>query len=226
MGFAVLVTTTLPFTSASTIERPRSVHHSVKTRVQIRCLSSNFDVSLSNDEKLENNASMTGGAYDFKGATTSLTYELLSSSKKITIVRHGLSSWNDESRIQGSSDLSILTDTGVQQAEKCRKALADISFDQCFSSPISRAKNLEPVDAKRIYPNEYTTWREDPARFTVNGIYPIRNLWLTGKEAWREILSAPVPFSRHKQWRNLCDCLQQAGRSNASILEHDCPYVQ
>ncbi|KAK9150113.1 hypothetical protein Syun_008422 [Stephania yunnanensis] len=220
MGFAVLVTTTLPFTSASTIERPRSVPHSAKTRVEIRCLSSNFDVSLSNDEKLENNASMTGGAYDFKGATTSLTYELLSSSKKITLVRHGLSSWNDESRIQGSSNLSILTDTGVQQAEKCRKALADISFDQCFSSPISRAKStaevmwqgreeplvymdslkeahlfflegMKNVDARRIYPNEYTTWREDPARFTVNGIYPIRNLWLTAKEAWREILSAP-----------------------------------
>ncbi|KAK9152750.1 hypothetical protein Sjap_000230 [Stephania japonica] len=146
MGFAVLVTTLIPFTLASTIEGPRSsVHHHGHTRLQIRCLSSNSDVSLSTDEKLENNASMTGGAYDFKGATTSLTHELLSSSKKITLVRHGLSSWNDESRIQGSSDLSILTDTGVKQAEKCRKALANISFDQCFSSPISRAKSTAEV---------------------------------------------------------------------------------
>jgi serine/threonine-protein phosphatase PGAM5 len=43
---------------------------------------------------------MTGAAYDFKGATTSLTGEILSCPKKVTIVRHGLSSWNEESRVQ------------------------------------------------------------------------------------------------------------------------------
>ncbi|RWW63243.1 hypothetical protein BHE74_00029593, partial [Ensete ventricosum] len=43
---------------------------------------------------------------------------------------------------QGSSNLSILTDIGARQAEKCRDALTDISFDICFSSPISRAKNI------------------------------------------------------------------------------------
>lgn len=42
--------------------------------------------------------------------------------------------------MQGSSDLSVLTPTGVQQAEKCRRALANINFDRCFASPISRAK--------------------------------------------------------------------------------------
>ncbi|RZS09799.1 hypothetical protein BHM03_00040908, partial [Ensete ventricosum] len=41
---------------------------------------------------------------------------------------------------QGSSNLSILTDIGARQAEKCRDAITDISFDICFSSPISRAK--------------------------------------------------------------------------------------
>lgn len=84
---------------------------------------------------------MTGSAYDFKGATTSLTDELLSSSKKVTLVRHGLSSWNDESRVQGSSNLSVLTDVGAKQAEKCRNALTNINFDLCYSSPISRAKS-------------------------------------------------------------------------------------
>lgn len=45
---------------------------------------------------------MTGAAYDFNRATTSLTRKLLSSPKKVTLVRHGLSSWNQESRIQVS----------------------------------------------------------------------------------------------------------------------------
>lgn len=165
-------------------------------------------------------SSMTGGAFDFCGATISLTNELMTSSKTVTIVRHGLSSWNDESRVQGSSDLSVLTDIGVEQAEKCRSALSNICFDRCFSSPISRAKSTaeliwcdrkEPLvfldslkeahlffmegmknaDAKEKYPKLYNTWREDPANFHVNGIYPIRRLWGTARDAWKEILLSP-----------------------------------
>jgi serine/threonine-protein phosphatase PGAM5 len=45
---------------------------------------------------------VTGAAYSFTGATTSLTNKILTSSKKITLVRHGLSSWNAESRVQVS----------------------------------------------------------------------------------------------------------------------------
>ena len=34
----------------------------------------------------------------------------------------------------------MLTETGAKQAEKCRDALANMKFDVCLSSPISRAK--------------------------------------------------------------------------------------
>jgi serine/threonine-protein phosphatase PGAM5 len=51
---------------------------------------------------------------------------------------------------------------------------------------------LEAVDAREKYPKEYTTWREDPANFTVNGIYPVRKLWGTAREAWKEILFSSV----------------------------------
>lgn len=47
-----------------------------------------------------NSGSLTGGAYDFDRATTSLSRKLLSSPKKVTIVRHGLSTWNKEGRVQ------------------------------------------------------------------------------------------------------------------------------
>ncbi|XP_068667314.1 probable 2-carboxy-D-arabinitol-1-phosphatase isoform X2 [Aristolochia californica] len=190
---------------------------SSQTLNPIRCSpsSSNADVSVSTG--LLEAPSTTGGAYDFKGATTSLSYEPLSSSKRVTLLRHGLSSWNEESRIQGSSNLSVLTDTGAIQAERCRKALSNQSFDCCFSSPISRAKSSAEIiwqereqplvfldtlkeahlfflegmtnaDARKKYPELYSMWREDPANFYVNGIYPIRKLWGTAQEAWREIL--------------------------------------
>ncbi|KAJ1281815.1 hypothetical protein BS78_03G002800 [Paspalum vaginatum] len=163
---------------------------------------------------------VTGAAYSFTGATTSLTSKILTSSKKITLVRHGLSSWNAESRVQGSSNLSVLTETGAKQAEKCRDALANIKFDVCFSSPISRAKSTaeiiwqgkeEPLvfldslkeahlfflegmtnaDAKKQYPELYNKWREDPSNFHVNGIYPIRELWGTARQAWEQMLLTP-----------------------------------
>ena len=60
---------------------------------------------------------------------------------------------------------------------------------------LNHIQNLEAVDAKQRYPKEYTTWREDPANFRVNGIYPVLELWGTAREAWKEILLAPVRFS-------------------------------
>uniref|UniRef100_J3KY34 2-carboxy-D-arabinitol-1-phosphatase n=1 Tax=Oryza brachyantha TaxID=4533 RepID=J3KY34_ORYBR len=190
-----------------------------KLRVTIKAAQSGVN-NVSVETLPDSEASVTGAAYGFRGATTSLTNEILTSSKKITLVRHGLSTWNAESRVQGSSNLSVLTETGAKQAEKCRDALANMKFDVCFSSPISRAKSTaeiiwkgkeEPLvfldslkeahlfflegmtnaDAKKEYPELYTRWREDPSNFKVNGIYPVRKLWGTAREAWKEILLTP-----------------------------------
>lgn len=57
--------------------------------------------------ELENSSPLTGGAYDFQRATTSLTQKL-SSPKKVTLVRHGLSSWNKEGRVQVCFSDSLL----------------------------------------------------------------------------------------------------------------------
>ncbi|KAJ1690274.1 hypothetical protein LUZ63_014429 [Rhynchospora breviuscula] len=234
MGTALLAVTSPPCFLSSANSRhlistapvpllPSSSLTHGKVKSQITKVRSNVN-SVSAETKPESEASMTGAAYDFKGATTSLIGEILSSPKKITIVRHGLSSWNQESRVQGSSNLSVLTETGVKQAEKCRDALVNMNFDVCFSSPISRAKyflqstaevlwrgkdkplcyldslkeahlffleGMTNADAKKKYPELYTAWREDPSNFHVNGIYPIRKLWGTAREAWKEILLTP-----------------------------------
>ncbi|XP_015943147.1 probable 2-carboxy-D-arabinitol-1-phosphatase [Arachis duranensis] len=184
----------------------------------IRC--SSHEVTPSEKLPTRINLSLTGGAYDFIKGTTSLTNELIASPKKVMILRHGLSTWNAESRIQGSSDLSVLTEDGEKQAERCKKALKNLYFDQCFASPISRAKQtaeiiwqgrekplvyldslreislyhlegMKNVDAKRIYPKEYITWREDPANFVMNGRYPVRDLWGAARACWKEILLSP-----------------------------------
>lgn len=53
--------------------------------------------------------------------------------KRVVLVRHGQSTWNEEGRIQGSSDFSVLTKKGESQADISRQMLVDDSFDVCFT---------------------------------------------------------------------------------------------
>ncbi len=54
-------------------------------------------------------------------------------------MRHGLSSFNVEHRIQGRDDLSSLTEIGQTQARATGSALRDLSFSATYSSPLRRA---------------------------------------------------------------------------------------
>ncbi|KVH96984.1 Histidine phosphatase superfamily, clade-1 [Cynara cardunculus var. scolymus] len=139
----VLTTTHLPFNSNAD-KFPQFYATCSSPRFRILCSSSGPELTLPTGT-IGNDGLVTGGAYDFSKATTSVTHKLLSAPKQVTLVRHGLSTWNDESRVQGSSNSSILTETGIMQAERCKKALVDIHFDQCFSSPISRAKSTAEI---------------------------------------------------------------------------------
>lgn len=163
--------------------------------------------------------SLTGGAFDFSGAAKPLIQKPLKQAKNVVLVRHGLSTWNEDSRIQGSSDLSVLSEKGAVQALKCKEALGKLKFDLCFASPISRAKSMaeliwdgreEPLvfldslkeahlhflegmrneDAKVQFPDMYKAWREDPTNFCIEGVYPVVDLWGRARRAWEEILSA------------------------------------
>ena len=63
----------------------------------------------------------------------------VSSVKRITLVRHGQSTWNAIGRMQGSSDFSVLTEKGKSQAETTSVLLRGERFDKVFSSPLRRA---------------------------------------------------------------------------------------
>ena len=60
-------------------------------------------------------------------------------SLRLLLVRHGLSSFNVERRIQGRDDLSTLTTTGEEQARRTGRALADVPVTAVYSSPLKRA---------------------------------------------------------------------------------------
>jgi len=72
--------------------------------------------------------------------------QLTSSSKapvslRLVLVRHGLSSFNVEHRIQGRDDLSSLTAAGLEQARATGEALRDVPFDAAYTSALRRARD-------------------------------------------------------------------------------------
>ena len=58
---------------------------------------------------------------------------------RLLLVRHGLSSFNVERRIQGRDDLSTLTASGQAQARRLGQALTDVPIKAVYSSPLKRA---------------------------------------------------------------------------------------
>jgi phosphoserine phosphatase len=64
---------------------------------------------------------------------------------RLLLVRHGLSSFNLEHRVQGRDDLSSLTETGQQQARITGAALRGLPIQAAYSSPLRRAQQTASV---------------------------------------------------------------------------------
>ena len=60
-------------------------------------------------------------------------------SLRLLLVRHGLSSFNKERRIQGRDDLSNLSEEGHEQARALGRSLQEVNFQAVYSSPLQRA---------------------------------------------------------------------------------------
>jgi phosphoserine phosphatase len=61
-------------------------------------------------------------------------------STRVIILRHGQSSYNSQGRIQGRSDLSVLTDRGQADARMTSTAFQGLAFDAAYCSPLQRAR--------------------------------------------------------------------------------------
>mmetsp|Transcript_7381 Transcript_7381/g.24493 ORF Transcript_7381/g.24493 Transcript_7381/m.24493 type:complete len:360 (-) Transcript_7381:636-1715(-) len=140
--------------------------------------------------------------------------------KKIVLVRHGVSTWNELGRIQGSTNESELTELGLKQALLCRDALSLIPFDSCFASPLMRARQttqiiwegregevrfMDELKEMHLYRLEgltrdeavagehreaFETWRNNPVAFQMHERYPVVELWARAHAVWGEIMRA------------------------------------
>lgn len=64
----------------------------------------------------------------------------LSSPTRVILVRHGRSTFNEQGRYQGTSDVSVLTEKGYADAHQTGLALRETTFSAVYTSPLQRTQ--------------------------------------------------------------------------------------
>lgn len=159
-----------------------------------------------------------------------LQYDAVSGARpvplRIVLVRHGLSSFNTEQRIQGRDDLSTLTEAGVRQAQLSGEALAELSLTAAWTSPLQRARatadtllasqgqGLQAQPDADLLEIDLAPW-SGLLRREIGAVDP------EGERRWRE---APETLELERadgrRYRPLPELMEQAGRFAARLLEH------
>lgn len=114
------------------------------------------------------------------------------STRTLVVVRHGLTDWNVEERLQGRLDIP-LNEEGIRQARALCDSLRSFRFDAVYSSPLRRARQTAEIVAgnceirydRRLaeinhgvwqgitkpeiasrWPKEWSLWHNSPALYT------------------------------------------------------------
>ncbi len=146
-------------------------------------------------------------------------------SLRIVLVRHGLSSFNVEHRIQGRDDLSSLTEAGVGQARAAGAALVAVPLDAAYSSPLRRARDtagqLLLAQAGGLTPSfDQDLLEIDLAPWSGLLRRELRERFPSQEAIWR---TAPHQLELERpdggRYRPLPELMEQAARFHARLLE-------
>ena len=144
---------------------------------------------------------------------------------RIVLVRHGLSSFNTEQRIQGRDDLSTLTDAGILQAQRSGEALADVPLAAAYSSPLQRARATTETLLASQGQQLVAEFDDDLLEIDLapwSGLLrsEISAVDGEGERRWRQ---APDTLELQRadgsRYRPLLELLDQAGRFKARLID-------
>ena len=148
---------------------------------------------------------------------------------RLVLVRHGLSSFNLDHRIQGRDDLSSLTEAGQEQARATGEALRDLGIAAAYTSPLRRARatalallaaqgqGLAPSDDDDLMEIDLEPW-SGVQRSELASIDP------EGERLWRlspELLE--LERSDGRRYRPLIELMAQAGRFRDRLVALQAP---
>jgi probable phosphoglycerate mutase len=146
---------------------------------------------------------------------------------RILLVRHGLSSFNQEQRIQGRDDLSTLTDRGENQARCAGDALSDVPLTAIYSSPLQRARRTaellleahgssqDPLHVEELLEIDLAPW-SGLRRDELVARHPDQ------ERCWREAPETmELDHPDGRRYNPLLELMEQAGRFGGQLLaEH------
>jgi probable phosphoglycerate mutase len=148
---------------------------------------------------------------------------------RLLLVRHGLSSFNLEHRIQGRDDLSDLTEEGVEQARRSGEALRDVRLDAAYSSPLRRARDTATAllaahgggDRHAIFDDDLQEIDLEPWSGLLRS--ELRERDPEGERRWLEQPETlELERSDGRRYRPLPELMEQAGRFVDHLLRrHD-----
>ncbi|WP_448379808.1 histidine phosphatase family protein [Gloeomargarita sp.] len=135
---------------------------------------------------------------------------------RILLTRHGESTFNVASRVQGRSDGASLTERGRAMAVATGQLLQGVGVDHIYVSPLRRAQEtaqllgltgvpltptpdlleidlpawegLTHAEVRTRFPQDYRAWRSDPDHFVMAGRYPVLELLAQAARFWQEVL--------------------------------------
>lgn len=115
----------------------------------------------------------------------------------LTFVRHGETKYNKEGLLQGQAIDSLLSDTGLQQAEAAGHYLKDVKFNNVYVSTMLRAQQTAEVIMKHNRSCSTLQMISDPLlkekSFGIAEGRPIKDLKEMAKEAGQSFLSFTPP---------------------------------
>jgi len=144
---------------------------------------------------------------------------------RLVLVRHGLSTFNLEHRIQGRDDLSALAPEGRDQALRTGEALREVPVAALYASPLSRARDTATLLAQAAGLDLAPRLDEDLLEVDLapwSGLrrQEVRERFPAEARLWRE---APETLELERadggRFRPLPDLMAQAGRFLERLLE-------
>ena len=150
--------------------------------------------------------------------------------KKIVLLRHGESTWNQENRFTGWKDVD-LTARGVEEARSAGRLLAaqGYDFDSCFTSVLKRAVktlNLALEEMDRLWLPVEKHWRLNERHYgALQGLNKAETAAKFGDEqvlAWRRSYDVPPPALDPSDERNAARDRRYASLSPDEIPLTEC----
>lgn len=109
---------------------------------------------------------------------------------RLYFVRHGMTEWNDEGKMQGRTDVP-LNDRGIVQAKLLARRLQNKGIKAIYSSPLSRAKKtaeiiashfkLEVIEAPALQEADFGKWEGLTLEEIKAGWGDLLELWYEGQ---------------------------------------------